>query len=349
MNRFLVSCDSKSNEKYDDQETSTNRNDEEVVSFGSESEEEASKPGVNEDDPLNPCMCKKSRCLKLYCECFNKGRSCTADCYCVNCRNTPRHDAERSIAIAEILMRNPDAFKPRVKTTIQCRCKRSACLKKYCDCFSHGVYCSATCRCKGCENIDPEKIIGRKRAKRESDRRYKIAQAPSVQFSDDVISNIDAMNANAAGVKPESKPSKKQDASKNNLNNPVDVTLHCPKCSKLFRFGFSKTAGASFKRHVKACGGDTESSGNTDVIEEAKEARMISEKGWRGPRRGKPRSTLSQSNVGADRPNQKFGIATTFHCPHCAKDFAYEKSKTSAASFANHKRSCALKYGTPRI
>ena len=35
------------------------------------------------------CKCKKSRCLKLYCECFAAKEFCTG-CLCVNCLNTVR-------------------------------------------------------------------------------------------------------------------------------------------------------------------------------------------------------------------------------------------------------------------
>eukprot|EP00957_Ditylum_brightwellii_P172046 13098186-Ditylum_brightwellii.AAC.1 len=35
----------------------------------------------------------------------------------------------------------------------QCNCKRSHCLKLYCECFASGTWCSdATCNCSGCAN-----------------------------------------------------------------------------------------------------------------------------------------------------------------------------------------------------
>ena len=35
-----------------------------------------------------PCNCRKSRCLKLYCECFAADRYCNG-CHCQSCMNTP--------------------------------------------------------------------------------------------------------------------------------------------------------------------------------------------------------------------------------------------------------------------
>ena len=40
------------------------------------------------------CKCKKSRCLKLYCECFAAKEFCTGSgCQCLNCLNTVRASA----------------------------------------------------------------------------------------------------------------------------------------------------------------------------------------------------------------------------------------------------------------
>jgi hypothetical protein len=33
-----------------------------------------------------------------------------------------------------------------------CNCKKSNCLKKYCECYQGGVGCSINCRCEGCKN-----------------------------------------------------------------------------------------------------------------------------------------------------------------------------------------------------
>lgn len=97
------------------------------------------------------CKCKKSRCLKLYCECFNKDEWCDQTCACINCANNPECAEERDKARAEIVGRNPEAF---VKSTApkSCNCKSSNCQKKYCICFAAGVACTYNCNCEGCMN-----------------------------------------------------------------------------------------------------------------------------------------------------------------------------------------------------
>ena len=33
------------------------------------------------------CKCKKTKCVKKYCECFNAGVKCGIECNCTNCQN----------------------------------------------------------------------------------------------------------------------------------------------------------------------------------------------------------------------------------------------------------------------
>lgn len=37
-----------------------------------------------------------------------------------------------------------------------CNCKKSHCMKKYCECFQAGVPCGAACKCVECENCNED-------------------------------------------------------------------------------------------------------------------------------------------------------------------------------------------------
>lgn len=63
--------------------------------------------------PKTCCNCKKSRCLKLYCECFFNKTYCRG-CRCENCLNTEENEEERNKAMEATLVRNPVAFEPKI-------------------------------------------------------------------------------------------------------------------------------------------------------------------------------------------------------------------------------------------
>eukprot|EP01017_Pseudomicrothorax_dubius_P006834 TRINITY_DN12026_c0_g1_i1.p1 TRINITY_DN12026_c0_g1~~TRINITY_DN12026_c0_g1_i1.p1 ORF type:complete len:209 (-),score=17.12 TRINITY_DN12026_c0_g1_i1:124-750(-) len=134
------------------------------------------------------CRCRKSRCLKLYCECLAKGKMCGEHCSCTHCHNNSKHQAQRDQSIQAIRERNalarfaqdnPESINDLIqnkdkylqviqeglknldlsdKTTLReskgCNCKRTFCLKRYCECFSKGKRCGDECSCENCKNTE---------------------------------------------------------------------------------------------------------------------------------------------------------------------------------------------------
>eukprot|EP00939_MAST-03C_sp_MAST-3C-sp1_P000853 g853.t1 len=67
------------------------------------------------------CRCKKSACLKLYCECFAHNLMCHETCICKDCGNNVANTAKRQRVVARIL-REPNRYdkKWRACSTVSC-------------------------------------------------------------------------------------------------------------------------------------------------------------------------------------------------------------------------------------
>ncbi|XP_015180563.1 PREDICTED: protein lin-54 homolog isoform X3 [Polistes dominula] len=135
-----------------------------TISDGKSSQRSYSNVEPNGIRPRKPCNCTKSQCLKLYCDCFANGEFCHM-CNCNNCSNNLGNEVERQRAIKSCLERNPNAFRPKIgkgretgddirRHNKGCNCKRSGCLKNYCECYEAKIPCSANCKCIGCRNIE---------------------------------------------------------------------------------------------------------------------------------------------------------------------------------------------------
>ncbi|KAL5662494.1 hypothetical protein ACJX0J_029619, partial [Zea mays] len=118
------------------------------------------------------CACKKSRCLKLYCPCFSGGGYCSDKCGCQPCFNkeafaetvhtTRKVLLSRQKRMSMKINRRPEANTEPMEDAHHsssstppkrgCNCKKSSCLKKYCDCYQDGTGCSLFCRCDDCQN-----------------------------------------------------------------------------------------------------------------------------------------------------------------------------------------------------
>ncbi|KAJ8426323.1 hypothetical protein Cgig2_009359 [Carnegiea gigantea] len=92
-----------------------NENGAQVVEDSSQAFTHAARKFENGgEEGCKRCNCKKSKCLKLYCECFAAGVYCMDSCSCQDCFNKPIHEDTVLATRKQIESRNPLAFAPKV-------------------------------------------------------------------------------------------------------------------------------------------------------------------------------------------------------------------------------------------
>ena len=55
---------------------------------------------INLNEALLVCSCKKSFCLKKYCECYQAGMKCNTSCKCVDCHNKSSNNSKKLFEIS---------------------------------------------------------------------------------------------------------------------------------------------------------------------------------------------------------------------------------------------------------
>lgn len=142
------------------------------------------------------CNCKKSKCLKLYCECFAKGKLCNKLCNCTDCCNKEENCKQRKLAlrntylksrknekeVEEALDLDLDSFViPNCNSrSLGCNCKKSHCKKKYCECFDLGRPCGDNCKCEGCRNYLGVKMRKKEKIQRKNEGRLAVTSTNKI-------------------------------------------------------------------------------------------------------------------------------------------------------------------------
>lgn len=138
------------------------------------------------------CKCKKTLCIRLYCVCFAGQGYCGKDCTCQNCLNKEEHLDVRAQVIEETLAKNPLAFSSKYKKINRekkvllhargCNCKKTGCVKQYCECYKAKTGCTRLCRCTDCANDFIELTMDEVKANYEPVQRKRRRSANSLRI-----------------------------------------------------------------------------------------------------------------------------------------------------------------------
>ena len=167
------------------------------------------------------CNCKNSGCLKRYCECFSRMKYCDNNCQCKNCINNIKYEKERTEAIKLYLVKSPVSFKKinMDLNNITCNCKKSNCLKNYCECFQFGLKCTYSCGCVDCKNRN---LLEKKLFFVENNCDNNSKKVPNTNISDIKININDNKNDNTIKLQEEEPNVNETHNSKGSSNNLIN-------------------------------------------------------------------------------------------------------------------------------
>ena len=174
---------------------------------------------------LMGCNCKNSGCLKRYCECFSRMKYCDGNCQCKNCLNNIKYEKERAEAIRIYLVKSPVSFKKinMDLNNVTCNCKKSNCLKNYCECFQFGLKCTYNCGCVDCKNrnLFEKKLFF---VENNCDSKKSNNNTSNIQ-----INSINNNNNNLIKLQEEETNINNINNNKININNNIDKTENTKK------------------------------------------------------------------------------------------------------------------------
>ncbi|CAK72030.1 unnamed protein product (macronuclear) [Paramecium tetraurelia] len=133
----------------------------------------------NEIAKWQPCSCTKTNCLKMYCSCFHNGQTCVESCKCEDCKNTNNNVPQRDKAVEYIKKKAHRNKKVSQETLFEtkdiwgCNCKKTRCLKRYCECYIRQKACTVECNCTHCENGKDEDLYNEIRRQNEQPKQSK--------------------------------------------------------------------------------------------------------------------------------------------------------------------------------